>query len=271
MRESEGSAAAARSDEKIPRVPPPFLSQASFLDSVRIGQVIALRQLFLFYSPILLEQARMLRVPGDERHALVVTVLDDLVMQLQDSRLVPRDLACYLVGSLRNSVRKSRRTAMRQENREQSAYTELPRTGERVVAECHSQYSLRVTGANEGSDVGEMGVALSALASAATAALNETETRLMVGLSRHIPLRDLADQSGITYGAARVRVHRLRERLVAVAFTLRQTLPPDGQRELDRFFRRAGVALARPAKDTRPSSPPADGPLTPKQATDDNT
>lgn len=55
------------------------------------------------------------RVAPDERDALVGTVLDDVMMQLQDSELIPRDLASYLVGSLRNSVRKQRRTATRQE------------------------------------------------------------------------------------------------------------------------------------------------------------
>jgi DNA-directed RNA polymerase specialized sigma24 family protein len=268
VRDAKGGAA-AKPDEQIPTVPPPFLSQASFLASVRIGQVIALRQLFLFYSPLLRDHARQLGVSPDERDALVATVLDDVVMQLQDSELIPRDLASYLVGSLRNSVRKTRRTDMRREQRYDDAYTRMPHGRERIVAECHSQYSVREAAGDVG-DVAPMGVVIAKLAAATTAALNELETRLMVGISRNMPLRDLAEQAGITYGAARVRVHRLRERLVPVAAKLREALPPNEQHQLDRLFRRAGIALTRPSRSTPPSAGRV-GSLTPNETTDDNT
>jgi RNA polymerase sigma factor (sigma-70 family) len=262
--------AAAKPDEHSPSVPPPFLSQASFLASVRMGQVTALRQLFLFYSPLLRDHARQLGVPHDERDALVATVLDDVVMQLQDSELIPRDLASYLVGSLRNSVRKARRTEARREKRYEDAYTRMPRTGERIVAECHSQYSVREAAAADTGDIAPTGEVMGKLAAAAMAALNDVDTRLVVGLSGNMPLRDLAEQAGISYGAARVRVHRLRERLPALAMTLWETLPHTEQRQLDRFFRRAGIAGVQRSNSTTPT-PASDGSLTSNETTDDNT
>jgi hypothetical protein len=90
----------------------------------------------------------------------------------------------------------------------------------------------------------------------------------MVGISRHIPLRDIAVQSGISYGAARVRVHRLRERFVKLARQHVVTLEPDERVELQRFFRRAGVLL----DDKHPGavSAPREAP-TPAHRTDEET
>lgn len=269
MRNAKGGAA-AKPNEEIPSVPPPFLSQASFLSAVRIGQVAALRQLFLFYSPLLSDHARQLRVPSDERDELVATVLDDVVMQLRDSELVPRDLASYLVGSLRNSVRKSKRTEIRREKRHEAAYTQMTHSGERIVAECHSAYSVREASGKDSGDVAEMGNTIGRLAATAMAALNEVDKQLTVGLSRNIPLRDLAKHAGISYGAARVRVHRLRERLLPLSATFRETLHPSEQRQMDRFFRRAGITLTKRSTST-PTSHLSDGSPIPNETTDDNT
>jgi hypothetical protein len=68
---------------------------------------------------------------------------------------------------------------------------------------------------------------------------------VIVGVGRHMPLREMAGQLGITYGAARVRLHRLRERFRKLASHYVVTLKPDEKREIERFFRRAGVHLGK--------------------------
>jgi hypothetical protein len=74
----------------------------------------------------------------------------------------------------------------------------------------------------------------------------------MVGIGRHVPLRDLAEQIGLTYGAARVRLSRLRERFLKLVFQYIDTLPPEEKRELERFFRRADVTLHSGSKKEKP-------------------
>ncbi|MFL5522680.1 MAG: hypothetical protein ACJ8AF_01085, partial [Gemmatimonadaceae bacterium] len=60
-------------------------------------------------------------------------------------------------------------------------------------------------------------------------------------------LREVADQLGIAYGTARVRLHRLRQRFRKLAMEYMRSLKSPDREELERFFRRAEVILPRPA------------------------
>jgi DNA-directed RNA polymerase specialized sigma24 family protein len=230
--------------ERSSLVPPPYRSLASFIAAIRIGEPRALRQLFIYAAPLLRDQARTMGVPADEADELVMTLLDDFVLHVQDTDAVPTQLARYLVGALRNRVRSRYRQATRRRAHDERAYGEHGQSGQRVVAECHSQHGLR---AAEPTDVdpaeAHMQSAIEKLAAKSALALTTVEASLMVGLSRHIPLRELAAQAGISYGAARVRVHRLRERMVKLAIQHLATLQADERREIERFLRRAGVYL----------------------------
>ena len=68
---------------------------------------------------------------------------------------------------------------------------------------------------------------------------------MVIRVGRHVPLREIADQLGITYGTARVRLHRLRERFRKLAIEHLHSLRSDERAELERFFRRAEVILTR--------------------------
>jgi hypothetical protein len=81
------------------------------------------------------------------------------------------------------------------------------------------------------------------LAQNSARALTPDEMKMMVGVGRHVPLREMAEQLGISYGAARVRLHRLRERFRKLAMQYIGTLKADEKREIERFFRRAEVRL----------------------------
>ena len=268
MRDRKGTAI-PESSARERLVPAPFHTQASFLAAIRAGEPTALRQLFLFYSPLLRDQARQLGIARDERDALVTTVLDDVVMFLQDAALLPRDIGRYLVGALRNRARNAHRDATRQLARQERAYTLPAPTGQRIVAECHSEYSVRNASAAAEVDIPRVAHVITELAAAVARALTEAETRLLVGLSRNVPLRDLAHQAGITYGAARVRLHRVRGRLPAVAREFRRTLSPEDQRELDRFFRRAGITLATEDRSVGDHDPRTSAPSS--ETTDDHS
>src|SRR5215218_10024881 len=90
-RSEEGGTAPGRA------VPTPYRSPASFIVAVGQGEPAALRGLFLFYAPLLRDQARRLDVAPEERAELVTTVLDDFVLHVQDGGVVPYDVARYLV------------------------------------------------------------------------------------------------------------------------------------------------------------------------------
>ena len=234
---------ALRLPESGPLVPPPYRSPASFIAAIRLGEVAALRQLFTHYAPLLRDQAHKMGVPADEAEDRVVTLLGDFVLHVQDTDLAPRHLARYLVGALRNCARMRHRGEARRRARDERAYEERGDTTERVVAECHSEYGLRSARAADADSDVRLRVAVEKLAARSAQALTEVERTLMIGLSRDLPLRELAAQAGITYGAARVRVHRLRERMLKLAIQHIASLEPDERREMKRFFRRAGVCL----------------------------
>lgn len=219
---------------------------ASFVVAIRAGEVAALRQLYLFYAPLLRDQARKLGVPAGDRDELVTTVLNDFVLHVCDTEIVPRELTRYLVGALRNRARNRHRDAQRLRHTDESAYVEHGPAAQRIVAECHSEYGLR-SALGPGAVVDAMmSAAIGKLAAASALALRPEELEMMVGLGRHVPLRQLAEEAGITYGNARVRLHRLRERFRKLAIQHVKSLGADERREIERFFRRAGITLAAP-------------------------
>lgn len=227
----------------LPLAPAPYSSQASFVAAIRRGETTALRQLFLFYAPLLRDQARRMSVPPEDRDELVTTLLDDVVLRLQEDELPPRELGRYLVAALRNRARNAHRDRKRREASSDRAYTEHGAARERIVAECHSQYGLRQAETADPDDVLPLRSAIEKLATRSAQALSDMERELMVGVSRHVPLRELALHAGISYGAIRVRLHRLRERMLKLVRQHVATLEGAERQELERFFRRAGVSL----------------------------
>jgi hypothetical protein len=224
-------------------VPAPWRTAASFVAAIRQGDSRALRALFTFYAPLLRDQARQMGVPMGDRDALVTTVLDDFVLHVLAAELVPRELARYLVGAIRNESRQRHRGLERARATGERAYTTLETSGQQLVAECHSEYGVRTAQAPDAESSARLHGAIVKLAEWSALALREDELALMIGVSRHVPLRDLAAQAGVTYGAARVRVHRLRERFRKLVLQHVTSLEAEERHEVERFLRRAGLSL----------------------------
>jgi hypothetical protein len=182
-------------------------------------------------------------VPVGDRDALVTTVLDDFILRVLDAELVPRELARYLVAAVRNESRKRHRSLERVRTTGERAYTTLEGSGQQLVAECHSEYGVRTTRGPDTDTSGCLQAAIVKLAEWSALMLREDELALMIGVSRHVPLRDLAAEAGVTYGAARVRVHRLRERFRKLVLQHVTSLEAAERREVERFLRRAGLYL----------------------------
>lgn len=248
-------------------VPAGYRSMASFLGGLRDGEPEAMRAFYMMYAPLLRDQARRMMLRDDERDDLVATVLGDVLLHLIDTDLPPRDLTRYVVGAFRNRARNEHRDRTRRGAREERAYSAEPAGAQRIVAECHSAYGLATAhGAAHDSDPVPLSAAITKLARYSAQAMGPDDAQLMIGISRHIPLRDLAAQAGLSYGAARVRVHRLREKFTKLMPRYVAALEPDERREMERFLRRAGVALhdatpaaGPPAPRSRPTSAARDG------------
>ena len=218
-----------------------FPTSANLLAGIHDGDESAIRELFLRYAPLLRDQARRLGIDGDERDDMVTTLLDDVVLHLMEHRLAPRDLARYLVAAFRNRARRGHRDSTRRDTNTGTASSEIGSAQQRIVAECISEYTLASSIASEPATAS--GAVIVGLARCVAAELTADEMKMMVGIGRHLPLREIADQLQITYGAARVRVHRLRERFRRVASDYVATLKPEERKEITRFFRRAEFEL----------------------------
>lgn len=245
---AERAVAAEREVEREERhgwgVPPGFASCASFLAALARGESTAVRELYRHYTPMLREQARAAGVGAADRRELVTVVLETFALHLMEGNRPPVDMARYMVAAVRNRARNLYRDRLRRQARYDSAYEQCTGTAERIIAECHSEYGIRASRAPEEPEPPRIPNAIERLAARSALALSDDERHLMVGLSCRVPLRELAAQLGIGYGAARVRVHRLRERFRKLARQHLDTLDPAERRELERFFRRAKVHLA---------------------------
>jgi DNA-directed RNA polymerase specialized sigma24 family protein len=220
------------------------VTSARLLAAIHRGEEAAIKELFLLYAPLLREQARRMGIDAGERGEIVTTVLDDVVVHLIENALTPRHLARYLIAALRNGIRSHNRELGRRRSTYEYAYERVGR--ELIVAECHSEYALRASAPNDAGNSIALRSAIAKLASKSASELTADEMTMMVRVGHHVPLRDVADQLGIGYGAARVRLHRLRDRFRKLAAGYVATLKPEEKREIERFFRRADLHLLEP-------------------------
>jgi len=162
-----------------------------------------------------------------------------------EHHIVPRHLTRYVVASLRNRARNWHRDSGRRLAARERAYSQPSVSGERIVAECHSEYSLSSSSRFDG-DTSPLPGSIARLAARLARELTRDELVMLICVERHLPLREIAEQLGITYAAIRVRLHRLRERFRKLAIEHVHALKPDERHELERFLRRAEVNLNRP-------------------------
>jgi RNA polymerase sigma factor (sigma-70 family) len=221
-----------------------YPTSARLVAAILCGDERAIRELFLLYAPLLRDQARRMSIDANHRDELVTTLLDDVVLHLMECQTAPRHLSKYLVAALRNRARSHYRDSHRRFAARERAYQQLARSSERVVAESHSAYGMRAAEPRDTEGTCTARASIAGLWQRCAKTLSPDEITLLVRVGRHVPLREVADQLGVSYGAARVRLHRLRERLHKEAIEHVATLKPDERDELERFFRRAGIGLA---------------------------
>jgi len=216
---------------------------ARLVAAIHRSDEAAISELFLLYSPLLRDQARVMNIAAEDRGELVTTLLDDVVLHLIERQASPRNFSRYLVAALRNRARNWHRDSHRRLEARERAYDEPATSPQRIVAECHSEYAIRASArvaVDSGSRVREPIVRL---AERLSRELTREEQVMMICIGRHVPLREVADELGVAYGTARVRLHRLRSRFRKLVIDYMRSLKPDERVELERFFRRAEVIL----------------------------
>jgi RNA polymerase sigma factor (sigma-70 family) len=283
--ESRETAAAARAAAKAEAK-----ADAALIAGMRRGEEKAFAALYERFTPMLRQIAR--RVGGDlAAEQMATDVLTDVATRLiERADEAPLRLAPYLSSALVRQLAGARRTSARHARLEAYAADDVGSTAERVLKDAISQYAVRSSTGDmrlddDGRDVtfdlhrhgrdesrttrearvatddeahdDALAPALRALARALEATFTSAERDLATLLSAGLSQADVATALGISYGAARVRIHRLRRRLWTDAVEVAARLPGPQRAEVRRFLRRAhGGGHVIPMADTVHDAPP---------------
>jgi RNA polymerase sigma factor (sigma-70 family) len=220
------------------------------IERIRRNESLAFQELFWRFQTVLVRCARQLGVQPALRDELVVELLNDAVLRLmQYHKPVPRSLVAYLIATLRHRIAASARSTRRVAERA----ADFSRHGDAtdLVEHSSSEASLRAS-RGQLSEPHVLAPALERLASALDEGLTEDERTILDCVARSVPQRIIAEWIGMTHGALRIRVWRLRERLREAAVVYAAHLSPAERLELKDFFRRTAV-LRR--EDVAPTAP----------------
>jgi RNA polymerase sigma factor (sigma-70 family) len=233
------------------------------VDRIRRHEPAALRDFFFRFEPLLMREAHYMRVPPDLRREMVTQCLNDAAVTLRRYMTpAPRSLHAYLLTAFRHDIMNARRDERRRHARHVAALREGAVDDEWVVPETASEHALRTSAGPDNQD-NVLAPALERLASALDEGLSVEERQLLTWIGHWVPQRVIADWLGVTYGAVRVRVLRLRERLREAAIRYARQLSNDEQRALQRFFQRTSRPPSIPPSshstpnDTLPAANPA--------------
>ena len=213
------------------------LDDHALVVAMRAGDDWAFGEFLARFRPVLLLYAEG-RIPSELHAECVDDVLEDEALRLSDPRAeVPSRMRAYLVGALRKkhlAVKCSR--ARRRRHHEDAAYGA---DGD-SVAVVRSVCAESTIAASRGAQVGDSShpTALEQLAAAMAAELDDETIRLLTWIGRAVPHRTIAEWQGKSYDATTKQIWRLCRRLERAAPQHAATLPPEVQRELERFFRR---------------------------------
>jgi DNA-directed RNA polymerase specialized sigma24 family protein len=218
--------------------------ERELVERMRRDDPEALLEFFRNFRPLLLEEARRLRVQPALRHEVVDECLDDVAMRLLEYTVpIPRSLAPYLVKAFRYHRLKRLQAELRRQVRERRGAPD-DSLGDATVGTA-SEASVRDS-AGPLAEYSRPAQGVERLGTMVEEGLTPEEETIMSWVAHNVSQTDMAEWLGTTPGAVRTRVWRLRLRLketslrYAAAFTGRE------RRELDDFFRRM-YAVARGA------------------------
>lgn len=212
------------------------LDDHALVAAMRAGDDWAFGEFLARFRPVLRLYAEG-RIASELHAECIDEVLEDEALRLSDPRaMIPARMRAYLVGALRKkhlAVKRSR--ARRRRHHEDAAYD-----ADGSVAVVRSVCAESTIAASRGTLASESPhpTALEQLAAAMAAELDDETIRLLTWIGRAVPHRTIAEWLGKSYDATTKQIWRLCRRLERAAPQYAAALPPDVQRELERFFRR---------------------------------
>ena len=241
MERATGQEASAGADERYENAP-----DGSVVAGMRARDPWAYHEFFERLVPVLLEHAHRGGVRREERWMIVVELLDDLAIQLTQLRQdVPRSLEAFAVIALRRRLSTIHRKEARQRRIELGAATLLDAIVEPVVLTTTSEASLRASRAHlmkpahaEDGDPATIRGAVGLLGRAMRMKLSPDEARLLEWVAERVPQAEAAAWLGISHGALRVRIHRLKARIRRAAREYEASLEGAERRAVSSFLDR---------------------------------
>lgn len=241
------------------------------VEAIRRKSEPALIEYYRRFRPLLHREAKGLGVQPALRTELVDDCLADVALRLlRHTMATPRVIAPYLVRALRLQRLELHRAETRRRELEepwtvgtaaQSSDADTPIGRPRLPNESRidaAMLSEATRRASLGPDrmLYALSPALQRLAHMLEEGLTDDERLLLVWVGNWVPQSEIAAWLGITHGAARNRVMRLRERLKRTAIRAALRFSESEQADLRSFFRRAALI------DSRASAAPAGDPTT---------
>ncbi len=221
----------------------PRRDDVALLVRIRQHEANALREFTRLVVPLLLDQARLLGVDRAERETVVMGFVDDILLKLAHTPShvpAPRSLLTFVGTSFRNHVADARR-AESVRDRCDEAECELV-GGERVVTATCSAFALRAALGPEEAGM-QTAVPVAAFINMVMSGCTQEERSLLIWSSQRVPMREIAVWLGISYGAARQRIARLRAQLARESVRQLPNLDPANRVVMTRLLRRAGVKI----------------------------
>lgn len=216
--------------------------ERDLVERMRRDEPRAFAAFFAAFRSLLLAEARRLQVQPALRQELVDECLDDVAMRLRTyTAPIPRSLGPYLMKALRKQRYTWRRAERGREagldaGGDEHAALGVPMT----TAASVSESTLRASAGAEWSDT-PASPALERLWSMLEEGLTPEEEMILTWVSRRISGSQIAEWLGVTHGAARNRIMRLRARLKDVLIQHAACFVGKERLEVNAFFRRMSV------------------------------
>jgi RNA polymerase sigma factor (sigma-70 family) len=223
------------------------VDDSRLIAGMKRGHFGAFAELYRRYAPLLTRMARRRKVPEIDRQDLIMDYLEDvLIPVLRGKQAAPEPLGNYLAAGFRRRMISAWRSRQVQDRRVQSLRVTSSDPRERVVAEGLSEYAFRAAagpandiragGSGANAPVDATGDARAGLARVLDDAMSADERQLMGVVAENFPQREIAAAMGIEPIAARVRIHRLRERMMKVSAIYIAGLPVEEGKLLAGFL-----------------------------------
>jgi len=167
------------------------------------------------YTPLLRAQGLASGVDRSEVDTVVLGFLDEIVLALMDGRPSPHDIGGYLTVSFKRHVARLDTVRKREQSRAADIAIELSEAS-------HQDCSLAIRN----------------LCTLAAKRLSQADKQLAGFMGFHAAPRDVARWLGISHSAAKVRMHRARERIRAAMLAVLPTLSSADRRKIEMILER---------------------------------